>query len=307
MITKLPVLVLGTVWLMALAGCGAGGSGGRSAEALSHTPAGAAPQSPQNVSGPVASDAPQKSPGDVSFLPKTPEGPRVQRTARVVLDVAAGRFDSTLNDVIAIVDQAGGYISGSHAQADDGQPMRSGQVTFQVPSAHFDDVLTQIRKRGTPRAISISGNDVSLQYVDLQARLTNAEAQRDAMLALLQQARSVNDTIQIQNQLDQVTGQIEELKGQISFLDHSTTYATVSVTIREITGGPKDEWGLQSAVNQAAHNFVNIIDFLVLALGALAPVLIGGLVLGWATWRGLMRYRRQQSTPATPSRAMPAE
>src|SRR5262249_34688093 len=83
----------------------------------------------------------------------------------------------------------------------------------------LDDVLTQIRKKGTPRTITISGNDVSLQYVDLQARLTNAEAQRNAMLALLQQARSVNDTIQIQNQLGQVTGQIEELKGQISFLD----------------------------------------------------------------------------------------
>lgn len=114
-------------------------------------------------------------------------------------------------------------------------------------------------------------------------------------------ARSVNDTIQIQNQLGQVTGQIEELKGQISYFDHSTTYATVSVTIRETTGGPKDEWGLQSAVNQAAHNFVNMIDFLVLALGALAPVLSAGLVLGWATWRGFLRCRRQQSTPA-PSR-----
>src|SRR5262252_5161440 len=275
MITKLPVLVLGTVWLMALAGCGAGGSGGRSAEALSHTPAGAAPQSPQNVSGPVASDAPQKSPGDVSFLPKTPEGPRVQRTARVALDVATGQFDSTLNDVIAIVDQAGGYISGSQAQADDGQPMRSGQVTFQVPSAHFDDVLTQIRKKGTPRTITISGNDVSLQYVDLQARLTNAEAQRNAMLALLQQARSVSDTIQIQ--IGQVTGQIQELKGQISFLDHSTTYATVSVAIRETTASPRDEWGLQSAASQATHNLVNLIALLILVLGTLAPFLALGL------------------------------
>lgn len=88
----------------------------------------------------MVSDSPQNSAGDVSFLPKTPEGPRVQRTARVALD---GQFDSTLNDVIGIVDQAGGYISGSQAQADVGQPMRSGQVSFQVPSAHFDDVLSQ--------------------------------------------------------------------------------------------------------------------------------------------------------------------
>src|SRR5262249_37888474 len=91
MTTKLPVLVLGTACLMVLAGCGAGSSGGGSARALSSPSAGSAPQSPQNASGPVASDVQQKSPADVSFLPKTPEGPRVQRTARVALDVAAGK------------------------------------------------------------------------------------------------------------------------------------------------------------------------------------------------------------------------
>lgn len=306
MTNKLPVLVLGTVCLMVLAACGAGSGVGGSAQALSRTSAGSAPQSPQNASGPVASGGPQKSPADVSFLPQTPEGPRVQRTARVGLDVATGQFDSTLNDVIAIVDQAGGYISGSQAQADDGQPMRSGQVTFQVPSAHFDDVLTQIRKKGTPRTITISGNDVSLQYVDLSARLTNAEAQRNAMLALLQQARSVSDTIQIQNQLGQVTGQIEELKGQISFLEHSTTYATVSVAIRETTAAPRDEWGLQSAASQATHNLVNLIDFMVLVLGTLAPFLVIGFGIGFAAWRVLVRYRRHQ-TPRPAAGTMSAE
>ena len=180
----LALVATGPFWVAACAS----GSATSAHEALSKPAAGAAPQS-------EASSGTSTKPGaDISYLPPVPEGPRVQRTARVTLDVTSGHFDSTLSDVIAIVDQAGGYISGSQAQADDGQPMRSGQVTFQVPSARFDDVLTQIRKRGTPQAISIAGNDVSLQYVDLQARLTNAEAQRDAMLALLHEARSVNDT-----------------------------------------------------------------------------------------------------------------
>lgn len=163
-----------------------------------------------------------------------------------------------------------------------------------------------MRKEGTPRTITISGNDVSLQYVDLQARLTNAEAQRNAMLALLQQAGSVSDTIQIQNQLGQVTGQIEELKGQISFLDHSTTYTTVSVAIRETTASPRDEWGLHSAASQATHNLVNLIDFLILVLGTLAPLLALGLGIGFAAWRVLLRYRHHHA-PRTAAGTMPAE
>lgn len=143
--------------------------------------------------------------------------------------------------------------------------------------------------------MTICGNDVSLRYVDLKARLTNAEAQRNAMLALLQHARSVSDTIQIQNQLGQVTGRIEELKGQISFLDHSTTYATVSVAIRETTTSPRDEWGLQSAASQTTHKLVTLIAFLILVFGTLAPFLALGFGIGFAAWRVLLRYRRHHA------------
>lgn len=297
---KLRVLGLWGACLLALSACGWGGAASHTSQLQADGSFKPALPSP----GQAAGSGPEKSPAGVSPQAQTPEGPRVQRTAQITLDVGAGLFDSTLNDVIAIVDQAGGYVSGSQAGADDGQPMRSGRVTFQVPAARFDDVFVQIRKKGTPQAISISGNDVSLQYVDLQARLRNLEAQRNAMLALMQQARSVNDTIQIQNQLGQVTGQIEELNGQISFLDHSTRFATVAVTIRESTVS-RDDWGLRSAANQALHNLVNVVAFLVLALGTLAPLLIPGVVLAFIGWRGRGRLRRPRSVPATG--ASPAE
>jgi hypothetical protein len=299
-VKKLSVLVPAAAVLLLLllaAACGTGGvtlstrAPARAAVGAASQPAPAVPGSAQSASG-VASTAPS----DVAIQAQVPEGPRVQRSARVALQVASGHFDSALNDVIAIVDQAGGYISGSQAQADTSQVMRSGEVTFQVPAARFDDVLTQIRKKGTPQTISISGNDVSLQYVDLQARLANAEAQRSAMLALLQQAGTVNDMIQIQNQL----GQIEQLKGQISYLDHSTTYATVSVSITETTAATTDEWGLRPAFIQALYNFVGAVDFVILALGTLAPIVISGLVLWFAGRWALVRYRRyQMPRPAT--------
>ena len=54
-----------------------------------------------------------------------------------------------------------------------------------VPAAKFDETIDQLAKMGKVQNEHISGNDVSAQYVDLQARLANAEAQRNAMLALL--------------------------------------------------------------------------------------------------------------------------
>src|SRR5262249_12045262 len=141
-----------------------------------------------------------------------PQGPRVQLTASIALQVPNGRFDAVLNDVIAVARAAGGYMSGQNAQAaDEGQPLRSGQGTFEVPASNFDAVVNAIRGKGQAQSVTISSTDVSQQYVDVQARLRNAEAQRDAMLALMQQARTVTDIIQVENQLGQVTGQIEQL------------------------------------------------------------------------------------------------
>jgi hypothetical protein len=225
-----------------------------------------------------------------------PEGPRVQRNATILLQVPNGRFDRALNDVIATVEAAGGYISGQSAQADDsGQPLRSGQVTFQVPANppdKFESVLKAVGTKGTVQNVNESGNDVSLQYVDLQARLRNAEAQRNAMLALMQQARSVNDIIQVQNQLGQITSQIEQLTGQIDYLDHTTSYGTMAVTIREAAvASPHDEWGLQSAASQGLHNFAGVIAFLIVAIATLAPLLFvaaAAFVGARIAWRRLV-------------------
>jgi hypothetical protein len=134
----------------------------------------------------------------------------------------------------------------------------------------------------------ISGQDVSAQYVDLQARLANQEAQRDAMLALLKRAQSVSDIIAIQTQLGQITQQIEELKGQIQYLDHNTAFSTVTVNILE-AGAPaatqaQDSWGLVTALTDAAHNFVTTINYIVSGLGAIGPIVIL-LGAGYLLWR----------------------
>jgi Domain of unknown function (DUF4349) len=299
------LLLSGSLLTVALAAACAGARGGASGAAAPTARTGVAQATPApsgSAARPSSGDATGAPSGDVIPDLTPPEGPRVQRSGRITLQVPDGRFDSTLNDVIAIVDEAGGYIAGSDAQAPDGgASLRSGQATFQVPAARFDDVLTQVRRKGTPESISITGNDVSTQYVDLQARERNAEAQRDAILALMRQAKTVAETIQIQGQLGQVTAQIEQLKGQIDYLEHSTAFATLTVRIAESTAGPRDEWGLQSAGTQALHNLVAVLAFVVLALGTLTPLLLVGavvLLLARGAWR---RWGRRPS----PARAGP--
>jgi hypothetical protein len=295
------LIVLFVVAMAAACGGGGAGSGATSGTALkSNSGTGAtstAPGQSTKIGGGGSTGAPSDT---VPAL----QGPPVIRQAQLSISVDSGTFDKKLQDVRTLVEGEGGYIAGTDAQAnpvgDQPAQIRTGVVNFMVPAAKFDETLDGLAKVGKLQGEHITGTDVSAQYVDLRARLANAEAQRNAMLALLAQAKNINDIIAVQNQIGQITGQIEQLKGQIKYLDDNTSYSSVSVTLTE-SGAPaprpsSDSWGFATAVDDAAHNFVATINYVITALGAVGPlVLVAGL--------GYLLWRRRRVAPAAPRHA----
>ena len=282
-------LVVIVAILAAAAACG--GAGSTATTTTDHSGfVGMAP-APVPAVGAPSKDATQAggAPTQTSVVP-TIQGPQVIRQAQLSITVSSGSFDSKLADIRGLVQLQGGFISGTDAQANPAanSQIRTGVITFMVPAAKFDDTIDQLTKMGKVENEHIGGNDVSAQYVDLQARLVNEEAQRDAMLALLQRAQSVQDIIAVQNQLGQITGQIEQLKGQIQYIDHNTAYSTVTVDMTEagvpVQATSQDNWGFASALSDAAHNFVSTLNYIVTGLGAIGPIVIV-LGLGYLLWR----------------------
>jgi len=234
-------------------------------------------------------------PGSTDLAPNQPTtvpapGPQVIKQAQLTLSVKSGSFDSSLAAVRGLVEGEQGFIAGTDAQANpqSNDQIRSGVISFMVPAANFDATIDALNNLGKVQSEHITGQDVSAQYVDLQARLANEEAQRDAMLALLGQAKTIPDIINVQNQLGQITQQIEQLKGQIQYLDRNTAYSTIAVTLVEagapVQAASTDSWGFATAVSDAAHNFVTTINYVISGLGAIGPlaVLLG---LGYLVWR----------------------
>lgn len=287
--------VLVIVAVLAVAAACGGASGGGGTATSNYTSRGAAP-APIDSSGSQSSKS-VAQPGGTTTLPgqtvPTLQGPPVIRTAQLSITVGSGLFDSKLQAVRTLVESEGGYIAGTDAQASptdtaENSSIRTGVISFMVPAAHFDDAIDQLSKVGKVQSEHITGTDVSAQYVDLNARLVNAQAQLDAMRALLKQATNINDIIAVQNQIGQITAQIEQLKGQIKYLDDNTSYSTVAVTLTE-SGAPaqstqSDSWGFATALNQGAHNFMTTVNYVVTGLGAVGPFLVL-LGIGFLVWR----------------------
>ncbi|HET7418960.1 MAG TPA: DUF4349 domain-containing protein [Candidatus Dormibacteraeota bacterium] len=277
------------------------GGGGGASTASSNNGGGAGPslQQPVQKSSTGQGSATVPQPGDSSGGTTVPNnvpalaGPPVIRQATLSIGVGSGTFGSKLAEVRGIVEAQGGYIAGTDAQASsptDSQPsqLRTGVISFMVPAANFDATIDQISKVGTLQGEHITGNDVSAQYVDLNARLANAEAQHQVYLALLAKATTTNDIIAIENQIGQITAQIEQLKGQIKYLDNNTSYSSITVTMTEAPAPAQqpsnDSWGFATALSNAAHNFVATINYVISGLGAVGPFLVL-VAIGLLVWR----------------------
>jgi hypothetical protein len=293
---KLVVLV---AILAVAAACGGASSTAGSSEntslALRQTSGapGTAPQPGKVIGQPAQSGT--ANPTGTGTVPVL-QGPPVIRQAQLAMTVGSGSFDSKLASVRSLVESEQGYIAGTDAQntTSDSQ-IRTGVINFMVPAANFDATIDLLSKVGKVQSEHITGTDVSAQYVDLRARLANAQAQHDAMLALLARAQTINDIIAVQTQIGQITGQIEQLEGQIKYLDQNTSYSSIAVTITEAGApaqtAPSDSWGFATAITDAAHNFVTTINYVITGLGALGPfIFLAGL--------GFLLWRRRRVAPA---------
>ena len=281
--------------LVAAAACGGAGSspasGGTGLRAGAGQSGGASTGAPTTINGqPGDTTSPSGTGTTVPVL----QGPPVIRQAQLNISVGAGTFDSKLSLARTLVEAEGGYIAGTSAQAApvDNQ-IRTGVINFMVPAANFDATIDDLSKIGKVQNEQITGTDVSGQYLDLQTRLDNAEAQRTAMLALLTQAKNINDLIAVQNQIAQITGTIEQLKGQIKYLDQHTAFSALTITMTEAPATApapvSDNWGFATALTDAAHNFVATVNYVIVGLGVLGPfILLGGV--GYLLWRRRSRW-----------------
>ncbi len=285
--------------LVAAAACGSGSSvatseGPAALPRAIQSGSGSASGAPTTINGQPGGTTTPTNPSNAGTTVPVLQGPPVIRQAQLSITVGSGTFDSKLSLARTLVEAEGGYIAGTVAQAApvDSQ-IRTGVINFMIPAANFDTTIDQLSKVGKVQDEQITGTEVGGQYVDLQTRLANAEAQRAAMLTLLTQAKTIADMIAVQNQIGQITGEIEQLKGQIKYLDDHTSYSALTITMTEAPAtaqaAASDKWGFATALTDAAHNFVATIDYVVVGMGVIGPfVILGGV--GYLLWRRRSRW-----------------
>jgi hypothetical protein len=151
-------------------------------------------------------------------------------TMRIVVADTA----KAVNDVTASIGALNGYVSGSEVWRE-GELLRA-RLTLRVPSKSLGAALAEIRK--VARRVdneTMSSEDVTEQYVDLEARLRNLEATEIELRELLKtvraNSRKASEILEVHQQLVAIRGEIEQTRGRINHLGHTVTMSHVGLEI----------------------------------------------------------------------------
>lgn len=240
--------------------------------------------------------------GGTSIAP-LPSTQRIIQTAEYRIEIVPGEFDKKYAKIAEIATRYGGYVVSGDSRTV-GDELRNGSITIRVANANdnFTKAQAEIDGLGTVTSKKISGQDVTEEYVDLQSRLRNAEAQEAQYLALMQRAQTIEEILTVQARLDEVRSEIEQIKGRMKYMEGRTDFATITIDLRETRDGeePDDDdtdWGFVDSIEYAGWLAVQTVNFVIVALGVIVPLALmsGGLAL--LTYRLLQKRRaRKDST-----------
>lgn len=241
---KFPLLLLIPIFLLILAACGTGadesppemrGDAGDEADTMEFF---AEPEDMMDageaadVPAPMGTSAPA-APGTTSQTAGSYDSDRmIIKSAEINLLVE--QTDVAIDRLTQIVADYGGYIISSREWYTDwyGENFKHSTYTFAVPVDQFERALGRLRGIAI-RVLNeqASGEDVTEEFVDLESRLRNLEATRDRIRTFLEQAKTVDEALEVNRELSEIDSQIEETKGRMNYLAGRAAYSTITATL----------------------------------------------------------------------------
>ena len=256
-----------------------------------------------------ATDAPE--PGE---FPDEETAPDRQVIRQASLELEADETRAAFEDIVDLVESVGGFVSSATVHpviSEDDQPEVT--MVLRIPADELSSVMARI-KDSVDVVVTESQNseDVTAQFVDLGARLSNLEALEVELVALLAEVRQQPEAdptklLQVFNEVSRVRGEIEQIQGQLNYLNDVVALATLSIHLAPTPAAVpivEDTWapvevardslrnlvsGLQDVAEWGINFALYTLPLLLLTLGI--PLLVLYLIYRW--WK----KRRPPATP----------
>lgn len=228
---------------------------------------------------------------------------KIIRNANLTIEVASPA--ETQPKIETIADSHQGFVVNTEAtqRTDDDRTKPETTVTLvvRIPAAQFNQAITEIRATGL-RVVQqkTTGQDVTEEFMDLQARARNQKALEAQFIEIMKRANTVADALNVQRELANVRTEIEKIEGRKRFLENQSSLSTINVTLQtptQIVNATGFWYNLKSAFADGVDAAAEIILFLIRAFVALLPVVLLIFLPAVLIARFIVRRLRRKRTP----------
>ena len=173
--------------------------------------------------------------------------------------------------VTSIAESNGGFVVTSEAkQKENSDPAKRTldiKLIIRVPSTQFNSALQQIESLATnmPQR-NVSGQDVTEEFIDLEARIKTQKALELQFLEIMKKANKVEDALEVQRQIADVRTEIEKLEGRKNFLANRSSLSTITVNIQTPTPIVVSATGFGRTVRDPVSDSLDLASGIVLFL-----------------------------------------
>lgn len=215
------------------------------------------------------------------------------------------------DEIASLAEFMGGFVVNSNlyqtTYGSSDVPTTRASITIRVPAERLDEALDEIVKEATEvQERSVSGQDVTREYTDLQSRLRNLEAAEEQLLEIMDAATETDDVVKVFDNLRYVREDIEVLKGQINYYEDAARLSAISIDLipdelaKPISIGG---WHPEGTVKDAVEGLINALQFLadvgIRFVISVVPILLIFGIPGYFVGRTIIRRRREKQVQSS--------
>lgn len=152
---------------------------------------------------------------------------------QALLHFQVENLEASSNRIEALIAKHSGTITNNQSYSQ--EERIESNYTIKVLPAKLDQLVKDIQSESIfLDNKSVTADDVTMQYVDVEARVKAKQAARDRYLELLQQAKKVEDVLAIEVELNKVQEELESVQAQLKALQQQTSFSTINLTMYQI-------------------------------------------------------------------------
>lgn len=215
-------------------------------------------------------------PGEQSLL----QARMIIRTATLTIEV--DKPEQAATSINTLIQARSGFVLDTQAHTNT-RGDHSATMTLRVPAAQFEQTLGELRKLGSLRDEQIKGQDVTAEFVDVQARIKTQRQLEARLSELLEKAQDVETILKIESELARVRQVIESAQGQEKYLLNQVQLSTITVTLRPTHTTARATRSLSQEIGEAfgdgREGAVVVVGGVIRLTLALLPVITLGALL----------------------------